>query len=155
MIEENIRHLEESARRGDVDAQFNLGVCYRDGRGVEQDQRKAEQWFVEAAAQGHAGAQFGLGVCFELGREVPDYSEAAQWYAKAAQQGYAPAQNRFGLFCEEGKGVTKDLEAAENWYTEAARQGNKLAVQALERLGKCPCERVKARSANPDFKIRK
>ena len=41
----------------DVNAQFNLGLCYENGYGVEQDLGRAVEWFEKAAAQGHTKAQ--------------------------------------------------------------------------------------------------
>lgn len=48
------------AVRGNMDAQFGMGVMYNAGQGVEQDFREAAKWYRLAAAQGHAEAQFNL-----------------------------------------------------------------------------------------------
>ena len=45
------------AEEGDADAQCELGGCYLNGRGVEDDEKKAIEWFEKAAEQGHPGAQ--------------------------------------------------------------------------------------------------
>lgn len=52
------------AEQGDVDAQFNLALYYQYGRGVEQNSKKAVEWFVKAAEQGADKAQFLLAECF-------------------------------------------------------------------------------------------
>ena len=39
----------KAARRGSPRAQYRLGVSYRSGRGVEQDNVKAAFWFSKAA----------------------------------------------------------------------------------------------------------
>ncbi|MEQ1847607.1 MAG: SEL1-like repeat protein, partial [Nitrospira sp.] len=44
--------IQPLATQGDADAQYNLGVMYRDGHGVPQDSREAVKWFRLAAAQG-------------------------------------------------------------------------------------------------------
>ena len=36
---------------------FNLGNCYKNGRGVTKDLNKAREWYTKAAAQGHEQAQ--------------------------------------------------------------------------------------------------
>jgi TPR repeat protein len=41
-----------AARAGDVRAQYQLAVCYSEGKGVEQDYGEAAHWFREAARQG-------------------------------------------------------------------------------------------------------
>lgn len=48
------------AVRGNVDAQFCMGVMYNAGQGVAQDFKEAAKWYRLAAAQGHAEAQFNL-----------------------------------------------------------------------------------------------
>ncbi len=40
------------ARRGNADAQYNLGVMYGNGRGVPKDYVQAHLWYNLAAAQG-------------------------------------------------------------------------------------------------------
>ncbi len=41
------------AEQGDAAAQYNLGVMYREGQGVPQDDVQAYLWMNVAAAQGH------------------------------------------------------------------------------------------------------
>ncbi len=84
--------LKVQAKQGDADAQFNLGVAYFDGEGVEQDQREAVSWFRKAAEQGDADAQFRLGVAYAIGKGViEDYVEAYIWHSIAKVNGNEPA----------------------------------------------------------------
>ena len=48
--------LEEIAKQGDADAQYELGNCYYNGYGVEKDESVADKWFRKAADQSHAEA---------------------------------------------------------------------------------------------------
>ena len=48
-------------------AQFALCILYYEGRGVQQDDVKAVQWFRKAAGQEHANARNNLGFMFEKG----------------------------------------------------------------------------------------
>ena len=50
------------AEQGNARAQNNLGVMYRDGRGVPHSDTEAIVWFRKAAEQGNAYAQINLGV---------------------------------------------------------------------------------------------
>ncbi|WP_206442815.1 tetratricopeptide repeat protein [Aliarcobacter cryaerophilus] len=43
---------QDFALKGDSSAQFNLGIMYYNGYGVNQDYLKAKEWFEKAAAQG-------------------------------------------------------------------------------------------------------
>ena len=70
----------EAAKRGHLNAQFNLALLYMNGQGVEQDDEEAERWFLQAAAQGDADALRLLGVMYgddKGGGVGPDYAEAA------------------------------------------------------------------------------
>ncbi|KAJ0050212.1 hypothetical protein NL108_014065, partial [Boleophthalmus pectinirostris] len=47
-----------AAQLGYTKAQFNTGVCYEKGRGVNQDMEQAKHYYGQAAAKGHAQAQY-------------------------------------------------------------------------------------------------
>ncbi|NMD01596.1 MAG: sel1 repeat family protein [Bacteroidales bacterium] len=49
--------LIKAAESGDVEAQKELGIRYRDGNGVSKDEYNARQWFEKAAFQGDVQAQ--------------------------------------------------------------------------------------------------
>jgi TPR repeat protein len=44
------------AEQGNMQAQFNVGNCYKDGLGVAEDKQKAAEWYAKAARQGSAEA---------------------------------------------------------------------------------------------------
>ncbi len=116
-----LREWRPLAEQGNAKAQYNLGVMYRNGHGVPQDDAEAMGWWRKAAEQGNAGAQHNLGVMYEKGRGVPqDYAKALQWYRKATEQGVADAQNALGFMYEHGLGVTQDYVQAYMWYNLAA-----------------------------------
>src|SRR5271165_2127439 len=76
------------AEQGDAEAQYNLGVMYRDGDGVPQDDKEAVRWFRLAAEQGLANGQFNLGYMYGTGHGVPqDDKEAVRWCRLAAEAG--------------------------------------------------------------------
>lgn len=76
------------AELGDVEAQYNLGVLYDEGAGVEQDLAIAADWYRKAAEQGFIDAQTNLGTMYYYGHGVAcDYREAAKWFQLAADQG--------------------------------------------------------------------
>lgn len=49
-----------AANQGFPDAQYNLGVLYESGAGVEKDQALARSWYLKAAEQGDTGARKAL-----------------------------------------------------------------------------------------------
>lgn len=114
-----------SAEKGDATAQFNLGLNYYKGQGVEQNYTEAAKYFRKAAEQGNADAQCYLGVMYAKAQGVdPDYAEAVKWSRKAANQGDSQAQFNLGVMYAKGQGVAKDESEAFKWYRKAAEQGN-------------------------------
>lgn len=50
----------DQAERGSAQAQYNLGVCYENGEGVEKDTSEAMKWYRIASEQGHKDAETAL-----------------------------------------------------------------------------------------------
>lgn len=83
-FEENIK----AAESGNVDAMYNLGIMYYDGKGVAEDYSKAKTWFEKAADKGKAEAMRELGDMYYFGDGVAeDNSKAKYWYEKACNAG--------------------------------------------------------------------
>ncbi len=82
------------AELGDVEAQFNLGVMYDEGAGVDQDLAIAADWYQKAAEQGFIDAQANLGLMYYRGQGGPrGHEKATDWFRKAASQGDQEAAN--------------------------------------------------------------
>ena len=129
----NIAALRKKARRGDVDAQYNLGLAHTLGDGVAKSKTEAAKWFRKAAGQGKPAAQFNLGIAYQKGDGLPkDAAEAAKWFLKAAEQGFVEAQYNMGVMYADGTGVGRDLVESTKWLRKAAEQGH---VNAQHNLG--------------------
>jgi hypothetical protein len=75
------------ALRGDKMAQFQVGVIYEQGIGVEQNQSIAAHWFEESARQGFVDAQYNIAIMYAAGRGVAaDEGLAMMWLSRAAKQ---------------------------------------------------------------------
>jgi uncharacterized protein len=82
-----------SAEQGYADAQFNLGLMYANGEGVEVDTSLAVDLFKQAAEQGNVDAQNNLAAMYYTGEGIDrDVDKAIEWFEKAAKQGNAEAQ---------------------------------------------------------------
>ena len=69
---------------GSAAGKSNLGVCYYDGLGVEQDYVKAAELYRKAAEDNFGWAMRNLGECYEEGKGVEkNLDEAKRWYRKA------------------------------------------------------------------------
>jgi TPR repeat protein len=123
-----LRLIRPLANDDEAAAQFNLGLMYLTGKGVQRDDAAAGIWFRKAAEQGYALAQSNLGVMYRDGRGVPqNYTDAVMWFRKAADQGDAVAQYLLGDQYANGAGVSQDYTEAMIWFRKAAEQGHPMA----------------------------
>jgi TPR repeat protein len=123
-----IKEWKPLAEQGGASAQGRLGVMYRRGLGVPQDNNLALVWYRKAAEQGDASGQANLGMMYFYGEGVPqDYKLAVEWISKAAEQGFSTAQFNLGVMYDNGQGVPKDDAQAMSWYRKAAEQGDAAA----------------------------
>ncbi len=112
------------AALGNAVAQFNLGLLYDNGQGVEQDAAEAVKWYSLAAAQGDAQAQYNLGYMYDNGQgTLRNYAEAAKWYRLAAAQGDTRAQSSLAVLYASGQGVERDFVRAYMWFSVAVLSG--------------------------------
>ncbi len=120
----DLKALEKKATAGDAEAQIALGLAYDQGRGIEQDRRKAAEWFGKAAVQGVAEAQFNLAILCASGVGVAkDEAKAVAWFERAATQGLVDAQFNLANMYADGRGTEKNPAKALEWYEKAATKG--------------------------------
>ena len=124
------------AKRGDSNAQNQIGYLYSRGLGVSRDYTEAEKWFRKAAEQGDPAAQSNLGYAFYGGQGVArNFEEAAEWLRKSAEQdgvNSVKAQALLGHLYVNGQGVPQDDQRAAKWLRKAAHRGH---AQAQSELG--------------------
>ena len=128
---EQVQVLEQLWQRGFSLSAYQLGKCWRDGRGVLPDDEQAELWFRRAAEAGYDFAQYALGKLLQSQKRM---DEAVSWYGKAAAQGNSWAAYRLGKLYLEGKAVPKDVPKAVGYLTFSAEQGNQYAQYTLGKL---------------------
>jgi len=113
------------AARGDVNAQYEMGVRYSEGRGgLPRDAKAAAEWFGKAASQGMAPAQYRLGSFYEKGIGVERNGERARiLYQQAADAGNARAMHNLAVLFVEGGDGKPDYANAAVWFRKAAEYG--------------------------------
>ena len=62
-------YYQESADKGNADAQHNLALMYKKGKGVKKDYKKAIALYKKAANQGNVFAQYSLDVMYDESTE--------------------------------------------------------------------------------------
>jgi len=121
---EAVKWYRKAADQDDLDAQYKLGVCYENGKGVSPDCKEAVKWYRKAAENGVIEAQIALGACYENGKGVsPDCKEAVKWYRNAADRNNTEAQYKLGFCYETGSEIRSEDKAA-IWYRRAAEKGH-------------------------------
>ncbi|WP_051261445.1 tetratricopeptide repeat protein [Desulfovibrio inopinatus] len=132
----DLEKLENEARHGDSEAQFQLGVTLFSQR----DFTNAIKWYTLAAKNGQRDAQFRLGLLTYFGGAIPrDYIAAVNWFAMAAQNGLDDAAYYLGVIYYLGEGAPNDPKAAYYWFTKwqnstTSPQNKDVAMQILNQL---------------------
>jgi TPR repeat protein len=109
--------------RGHQSAQYNLGVLYSIGLGVDQNDIEASRWFRRAADRGLPAAQMRLGTAYLEGKGVTeDLKEAYFWFTLAATHFSLGEQHEQAVAARESTGagltraqITEVLEKAMGW----------------------------------------
>ena len=86
--------IEFLANGGDPRAQYDLGLMYDQGQGVQQSDARAMEWYERAAQQGEPRAQYNLGLMYLNGQGVPpDLVKAYYWISLSANRGNVHARD--------------------------------------------------------------
>ena len=104
-------------------AMETLYRMYRDGTGVEKDEKEALKW-LSKAVEGSAAAMSAMGECYEygyLGVEI-DIPKAFSLYQKAADKGNVMGMYDLGRCYWQGIGTPQDKGEALRWLLSAANQ---------------------------------
>ena len=118
------------AQRGDARAQYNLGLLYASGLGVEQDYQAALKWHRMSAVQGHAGGQNELAQMYAKGQGVqPNQVLAYVWFTVAIESSSGGSKNE----------ITKDRDRSASRMTpEQIAKAQEMAQQCQEsKFKKC------------------
>jgi TPR repeat protein len=138
---EKPHQYQQAAQQGQPQAQYQLGLIYKQGKGVPQDDALAIHWFRRAAEQGQADAQNQLGLLYkrDAGSAVQDDAHAnalaVNLFMSAAEQGHAEAQYNLGLFYKADRG---GHAKAKYWFNQAAEQGHLQAQKTLKLMPPIP-----------------
>lgn len=120
---EGFRWYLRAAEGGDQTAQYNVGICYNNGSGVEQNLEESVKWYTAAAEQGEADAMNNLGYAYEYGEGVEkDLAKSLEWYERAGEAGSEQAMLNCAYFHLQGRGGKENPEAGYAWAQKAMRE---------------------------------
>lgn len=117
-INKGIDWLKKASEVHNVYAMYNLGIYYKEGRYVTQDENKAFELFSQCSESELLGAYYELAQCYETGYGCnKNLKKAAEFYEKAAHfgTGIEEAVKKIIYFYENGIGVYMDKEKAKKF----------------------------------------
>ena len=115
---EAVRLYRLSAKQGNAEAKYNLGLMYEKGQVVPKDFKEAFKWSKLAADQGNASTQDNLSYMYYKGQGVPkDYVLAHMWWNIAGSNGHKGATTNRNIVEKKmtPQQIEKAQEMARNW----------------------------------------
>lgn len=119
-----------AAMKGDVKAQYNLGLIYYGDYLGGSDFAKAAEWFGYSAEQGFVYAHSMLGT---MALDAGKVDSAEEHFRFAAKEGEPTSQYNLGALGLSGQ-VKMDFQEAVEWLSKSAQQGYEPAFEVLMRL---------------------
>ncbi len=146
--------IKDCAEEGYADAQNRMGICYKEGMGVEKDDNKAMAWFIISSNNGckKALANLALQYCYGWGVEkntdiaiqlskltgdicyffigdlyychYKDNEQAFKYFLLSAETGNCRAQFKLSCMYSIGDWLKKDEEKAFEWCKLSAENNN-------------------------------
>ena len=78
------------ANQGNPKSQYELGLMYELGMGIDKNISQAFAWYQKSANQDYAKAQYNLGIFYALAKGVnKDIEQSKHWIRKANENGYS------------------------------------------------------------------
>ncbi|CAG8488452.1 5163_t:CDS:2, partial [Diversispora eburnea] len=90
-------------------AQFNVGWCHKNGRGIAKDETKGSQYLMKSAFVGNIDSICEIGYNYVNGMGVGIDVKAFEWYKKAAESENYDTDSKYylGKCFYEGYGLGK------------------------------------------------
>lgn len=125
---------QKKADAGDVQSQFELGINYYHGtKDIPKNEELAIKYLTLASDNGNSKAAFSLGRIYEKNNNL---KQAVIYYERAAKENNALALDNLAIIYQYGRGVTKDIEKAEQLFLAAKSNGSELSERNLALLYK-------------------
>lgn len=123
--------------KNSAEAQYYVGILYRDGLGgIKKHQDIAAWWLEKAAARNYLPAQYALAQLHAKNKNSDsELKKAFYWYEKAAENGHPLAQYKMAEHVMSSwQRTPEQTREAIKWYELSARNGQAFAANKLARL---------------------
>ena len=125
-------YLSFEAVQGNAIAQYNLGLMYKDGVGVDKDINEALGWFILGSENGHMLSKYALGLLYYHGKGTSiNFNKAMNLFLDASFMGHPASQINVGNMYYFGQGVSKNYPKAHMWWSFAKEKGVEAAFNNL------------------------
>ncbi len=121
------RWIIEEADKGNKTAQYTLGQMYEQGKGIEKNEDKAAEYYIQATNQQHRDGPEAISVLALKGNKF-----AQEWIIKKAGEEDIKAQYILSRMYEKGIGVEKDEERALKWHIKWANLGDNASFNIVK-----------------------
>ena len=111
-----IEYFKLGIEKENVDGYLNLANLYENELGVEKNEEKLKELYLEASELESDEAMMKLGILYE---KEEDFENAKEYYEKAAAFENPDALYRLGIFYKESKGVEQNLKKSFAYFKEA------------------------------------
>lgn len=125
---EALNYLRPLAKRGNRQAELELGTMYEIGQGVKPDMNEALKWYKRAAKVKQSPK---LSVHLTYSKELNDPKKEFKTWLEQAKSGDSQAQNDLGYCYLKGLGVKVNYVEAKKWFEKSSAQGNTNAMVNL------------------------
>ena len=133
-MNEKILELEKKANNGDVESLIKLGELYEEGSSVEQNYKKAFEYYLKASEHGSNEATNYIGLLYQDGLGVErDYKKAFEYFKIASDNGYKYANSNLGFLYLNGLGVERNFKEAYARLIVSSDKNNYL-INILEKI---------------------
>jgi len=124
MWEELFKEHLANAKAGAPEAQYEVGIMYLKGQGVEQDRDKAVQWLKKSSEGGY---QLATSKLSRIDEQESKFDELQS----QAEAGNLDAQYELAMMYLKGRGIDADGAKARQWLQRAADKGDSRATTRL------------------------
>ena len=117
-----IEYGQSESDNGNMELRARLARCYRDGRGVPRNLRKAADLMKETHSTNPQWSKWEyIDILWMMNTPETD-KEMFEFAKPFAERGQKDIQGRLGRMYRDGRGVKKDLVVASEWMRRAADQ---------------------------------
>ncbi|KAJ3443245.1 sel1-repeat-containing protein ybeq [Anaeramoeba flamelloides] len=122
---EDIDLLIEEAEKNNIIAINTLGFLYEFGNGVEENGKKAFQYYTKSGELNNPIGIRKVGVSYYRGIGcIKNYDRCFEYNMKSAKLGNSCAYNNLGIFYKCGQGCDVDLKESAKWFRLSVKSGN-------------------------------